>query len=218
MARRSTPSRRTDVERLRHFVNVVDRCVERRAIRGGTLRASFGFSSGVDQPTDVRADLGDPEDVRSFAAEFRKLALQNDDAHFLSICNLVERQKVPHDMREANRSNRTSWQSMMAGAGSVNMVVNGRSAQGEELLNLWLNGEVFHSDPEAERYIEAVSRGPMAPITRPMFEQAVNSMLITGIQIAWAQRNVVEHILTEGSGVADNVGLAADALGVDEDQ
>lgn len=197
MARRSSHQRRSPEDRLRHFAAVVERCFERRAVVDQTLRARLRITATVEQPAvELQTDHGDQEDVRSFAAEFRKLLLNDDDANFNAICNLIEQRSTDDEMRGYSRSNREQWSQLMAGAGGIKLVVNQRPAKrGRELLDVWLNGEVFHSDPEAAAYLTEVERGEVGPMARALLVQEVQSTLITGLKIAAAQRRVVMHLL-----------------------
>lgn len=197
MARRSSHTRRSPEDRLRHFAAVVERCFERRAVVDQTLRAQLRITATVEQPAiELHTDHGDPEDVRSFATEFRKLLLNDDDANFFGICKLIEQHSADEEMRGYSRSNREKWSRLMAGAGGVNLVLNHRPAKrGRELLDVWLNGEVFHSDPEAAAYLAELQRGEFGPMNRALPVQEVQSTLITGLKIAAAQGRVVMHLL-----------------------
>ena len=192
MARRgaATP-RRDDEDRLLHYVATVDRCISRRAVQERTLRARFSIRSTIGEPVEVEADHGDEEDVRSLMLEFRKLLAKDDDAHFFGICNLVERRVDDSEMLTYTRSNRDNWKVALSGA--INFEHNGRSLRGESLMDAWINGVLFHSDPAMAAVFEALPH-----MLSAMMYQDINSMIIECLRAAHAQRNVVNEILENG--------------------
>ena len=188
MARRAAPTNRSDEERLRHFVHVVERCVDRRAVQQGTIRASVKIRAGEGQGIEVESDHGDAEDVRSLLVEFRKLLADNDDASFYGICNVLYRRVVDEEMRECVRSNREAWQTIFRG--QVSLVKGDRKIAGRALIDVWLNGVVFHSDPA-----DAAFYGSLDPISLALFQQEVNSMVMEGLRVAHVQRNLINAVL-----------------------
>jgi hypothetical protein len=143
----------------------------------------------------IDADHGDPEDLRSLMLEFRKFVSQRDDAHFYSICGIIERRVTDPVTIGYSRTNRIGWHDTMTGAGDGRLQLQHgkRKVSGVDLLNVWMNGVLFHSDPDDEALYESLE-----PMGRAWFQQEVNRMVIEGLRVVHAQRNVINDVLARG--------------------
>lgn len=184
---------RSDVDRLRHFMRVVDDCWDRRALSEGTMFGKVtSYSDG--RGVTVEVPVADEDDIRALATSFRKLMAPGDDAQFERACNttwtLVDDDKI----REWTATNRESWKSIMAGESSwFAYVADGYKLQGRTMVDAWMNGVVFHSDPGTGALFER-----MNDATRALCILEVNGVMLDGARCAQAQRNVIQQAFDGG--------------------
>jgi hypothetical protein len=190
--------RRSPEERLRHFVAVVEHCIGRRAIQEGTLKATFKLETAQGKSMELTTDFGDEEDVRSLLLDFRKLIAPKDDAHFTSICNIIEMLDNPcvdDDLLEYNRTNRASWKQALAG--QLRFVYNGRTLGGEDFLGTLINGLWFHSDRAEETFYRSLD-----PVSQALLRQEAYAAIYHCLRVANAQRNVINDLFARRGGMA----------------
>ena len=154
------------------------------------------MSSSPEQGVRVQAYLGDEDHVRSLMLDFRKLWSNDDDAHFYSICNIMQRRLTDPELIDSQKANRESWNRMLSGktTGHVNFVRDGRTVAGNGVLDVWINGVLFHNDPDDQAFFDCLDSD-----TQLLFRQQVNAMVMTMLRIAHAQRNLVAGVLSSSS-------------------
>ncbi len=184
-------STRTDLDRLHLFSARVQRLVERRGLREGTITSHFGMKATSDR-TEFSFDIGDEDDLLSAMTAFRVFTAPGEDTHFPSVCNLLEQVLTDPELREANRSNRQRWR--QAERGEVLIQVPGTNLDHRACYDLWSSAEVFHADYEKERFYRA-----LPAYATGMVRTRASSFVIRGTRILQVQRNVVNaHLRSIG--------------------
>lgn len=176
-------SRRTEDERLRLFAERVQRLVERRGLRDATIASRFNMKASLDK-TEFTFDIGDEDDLFSVMSAFRQFTADREDTHFPKICNLLEQRLTDAELRDANRANRQAWQ--QAEQGGVLLQIPGQNLTHRACYDLWLNGEIFHSDADKERVFKGLPE-----YVQGFIRTAAASFVIDGTRVLHAQRNVV---------------------------
>jgi len=185
------PSGRSDLEVMRLFTNCVQRLVERRGIRDGTITSRFNLQASAVR-TSFAFDVGDQDDLFSTMTAFRLFTAPSEDTHFPRVCNVLERMLSDTELREANRENRAAW--LRAERGDVLLQVPGHNLNERAAYDLWTNAEVFHADRDKE----ALYRGLPAEM-QGFIRTRASSFVITGTRILCAQRNVADaHLRSVG--------------------
>ena len=160
------PSQRPFEARLRLFVQAANDCEATGAVRESTLKAHITMTGSIDAPLNYLADLGDDDHTRSLLISFRKLILQNEDCNFRRCCRIVETNTTDDAVRDESRDNLKAWDRALQG--EVAFAVNQRRAdgtlrstrteRGEGLLRVWINGRVFHDDPDGQPFLASMPR------------------------------------------------------------
>jgi hypothetical protein len=179
-----TKGKRTDAEKVQHFAYVVDECWSSTAVREGTLRARFNLASTVGGPLEFTTDLGDIDHVRSLAPSVRELLSPQEDSHFEKVAKILHRCLTDDELRAYSAGNLAAWKQILAG--EVLLKQNDQPMGGKQLLDVWINGVVFHGDKEELELYNSLQE----PL-RSMFLQQVHSLLIDCLNVALHQRNVI---------------------------
>lgn len=191
MVARASEPRRSDEERLRHFVAVVAACIGRPAVQQRTLKANLKLVGSEQGELITELDLGDEEHVRSLMLDFRKLIAAKDDAFFYSICKVLERRLPDGEELRCARLHRAAWKEALGGR--LHIVHNHRTVGGGSALDVWINGVLFHNDVADAEWYEGLDT-----VTEALFQHQVRSTLIDCLRVAHVQRNLVKHVLDDG--------------------
>jgi hypothetical protein len=176
-------SKRTDIERLRLFSERVALLVGRRGFREATIASRFNFSHKHGQTT-FSFDIGDTDDLLAVMTTFRQFTAPKEDTHFPAICNVLENVLHDPELRAANRANREAWK--RAEQGGVLLQVPGMTLTHRACFDLWVNAEIFHSDPDKETFLRNAD-----PLVQQHVKTGASGFVIEGARVLHAQRNVV---------------------------
>lgn len=184
-------STRTDLERLTLFVDRVQRLVDRRGLRDGTIASRFNMKASTESTT-FRFDIGDEDDLIAVMAAFRQFTAPREDTHLPKICNLLEQVLTDPQLRDANRANRDAWR--LAETGGILLQIPGRDLHERDCYDLWTNAEVFHADQADEALYRRLPDHATGII-----RTRASSFVITGARILHLQRNVASaHLRSVG--------------------
>jgi hypothetical protein len=190
---RRKPSTRTPTERLRLFSTRVTEMLDLGAIQNGTIKAHFTITADQDH-TVIDQDDSDVDHVRSLMLAFRRFHANDEDAQFFSIANIVEQApNLPDDLRAAQRTNRASWKRTNEIA-AFGFSVNDQSHPPKYWFDVWTNGHLFHDVDDATRIYDGLD-----DLTRMFAEHTVHSMVIDGIKVLTAERNLIEDGFNRGA-------------------
>ena len=183
---------RNPTDRLRHFVAVVDRCLASPAVVGRTLRSNLTIKY-VDGVAAIEADFGDPEHVRSLLIDFRKFALLNDDdAYFPKIHNLLMAKVSDGGVRELAVNNRELWNDALTP--SIQLQFGDVVFAGDDALRAWVNGELFHDDVKYQKRLAVVATDE----DRALFTFVCHQMIELCLIVARRQRFLIADVLERG--------------------
>jgi len=183
---RGHQSNRHDVAKLQHFVAVANACKARRGSK--TIRSSLTIGT-VDGEEKWEGDFGDEEDNRALVTEFRKFISESDDAFFPRICGVLERRVEDQEVLRRTRTNRDSWLKVVKGNGEFMGGIKGLPGD-KNVLNVWINGVVFHNDAELQAFYLSFD-----PAVLDFFHLELTGILLKGLAIVNAQRHIIEDVL-----------------------
>ncbi len=152
------------------FVRHVDDLMARRLAQGG-LGLRFRFSVNQNEGVSIEGSDPDEDDFRAYLTTLRALVISKDEPVVVNkIVNLAIRHVDDVELREALIAGRKVWLDEQKG-GTRLATAPSRDAEPEQsynardVLDLYINGRVFHVDQEKERTLAALEAGPVG---RPM--------------------------------------------------
>jgi hypothetical protein len=183
VTRRRSVETTADADRIEAFVRIVSAIAGRRAVRDG-FKASFSITADQGGELAMKHAGPDPEDYRSLLLDLRKLIAQHSNTHFPKVMRSAASMFRDDEACARFEELRQEWNTALS-TGPVELQMNETPVKPEELLHVWLNGEVFHDDAtKRERWHEIVGfAGGMAGFI-------VQNTLIVLMQIAfsaWAE-------------------------------
>jgi hypothetical protein len=182
----------TPKERLDAFCKVADAAAGRRAIKNGTLAADVTYSVTQGGPETVTANHGDEEDFRSLMLDMRKLVLQEEAANFNAIANLLYTRLTLDELRNAAVANRAAWNSAMQGRGALHDDHH-QPIRSDRMFEVIAYGGMFHDNPDRIADWEGLDE-----LYKEMYRAEVTVLVTRCVQIASAQRHLIQQALTEG--------------------
>lgn len=185
--------KRTDKQRLRLFCESVDKAINRRAVRDGTIAAAFHIEGGEDAHVTWSVSLGDDEDVRSLLVDVRRFLAPKEDVYFPGIANIVAMSVSDPELVNASAVNRESWADVL-GRGPLNLYADGLQYTPARCFDIVVNGEMFHDDVAKQEEFRALQ-----PMFRDFVLQTVNSVTIELLKVLQAERNVVVAAFERGA-------------------
>lgn len=175
-------STRTRDEQLQLFIEQVEKLRQRRIFADGLPKLTLHLA--VIGESSVRMEIPDQEDFRSFMLDFRRFTLDQEDVHFLRICNILGRDLTDTELQAANSSNRAAWKEAFEGDGEF--IYGASLYRVKDFFNLVVNGRMFHLDRAKADEFDAL---PTA--FQHIAEFAINQLAIECSIVLHLQSNVV---------------------------
>ncbi|MBI5059975.1 hypothetical protein HZB60_09395 [candidate division KSB1 bacterium] len=154
-------------QKLKTFVNEVDRVlllehVANQAYQKQQLK--FSAKNGESGFTvNIEAHLPPVDAIRSFMMGFRKFYMNDEPTNFYGICNLVQHGAFSDELKEATRLIRSHYKSGLSGRHFPIQLGPGHVSI-EYLIDLYFNGEMFHSDAAKAKVLESIKGSPSEPL------------------------------------------------------
>ncbi len=153
MVRRKRHSNLSPRERLDIFLSCVDELNARPFVLDGLFE--FRFHVHCDQESGYLTcefEEDDQESFRSFLLTFRKFILNNEPANIDRVLKTCRRhvKSEEDELREVLDELKAVWR-YQYGKGVIQMRTNGVNLTPEYVLDLWINGQYFHSDNPDKR-------------------------------------------------------------------
>ncbi len=89
----------------------------------------------------------DEEDLRSFLLTFRQFVSDAEPIFLNRVYNVCEQCLTSDELKGYLHESREEWRKAFTGAG-IKLVYNEKEVTPEYVMDLWINGHYFHSDPE----------------------------------------------------------------------
>lgn len=136
-------------QRLRIFQARVED-LRNSTLAGGKRDFSTDLLSDSSLPTGVN-----DEEFRSFLTTLRQFTLNDDQAHFFSIHNLVQMKCQCQRIKDWVAYSRKLWKRAMS-VSPLGIELDGEMPTVEDLLCLFLYGGIVHSDPQLTEKINSL--------------------------------------------------------------
>jgi hypothetical protein len=190
MSRWSTSAKkgrvRNDREKLVLFVRRVIEMNESplalHDIRIG-FRLHFGPDSSyieTEQPTEGA--------MKEFLLVFRQFISSKEDVDVRRIHGICQRRLIPDEAKQHLRDARDEWQRMLK-QNVHTLTVGGRTRGPDEVVDLWINGQYFHNDPDLRDELDRLNQLQK----ELLWQQFVRYVGITGHYI-----NYVSYVVEKG--------------------
>lgn len=174
MRKRSAPPQPHHSQRISEFLRLGDGILQRRAVRSG-LKSSFTLNWAQDAGLTIDSEQPDLEDYRSFWLDLRQLLLQRSVTHFESVMKAARAEFGNAGPESYFDSCREAWVRALRQS-PIGFSLNGTDWAPKDLINLWLNGEVFHGDQDKRALWLSVEQ-PFPAIPHTIIHNTVISLL-----------------------------------------
>jgi len=172
----------TDDERVDAFLRVGDAILARRAIQSG-LETSMAIRFRQGEGLTIESREPDLEDYRSLWVDLRKLVLLQDSVVFFpNVMNSARWVFSSSDAGADFEKLRDAWNQALSRS-AIGFSFNSHVWTPRELIDVWLNGEVFHDDSikrssfaELERFSPVIPRQIIYIATARLLEVMMRAM------------------------------------------
>ena len=180
-------------ERLELFSCRVAQLGEMRLVRRG-INSQFTIRwDTVSQRLSYHALEPDEEDLRSFLLLFRQFISKKEPVFINRIFSDCLRFLGSDELKDELNKAKGEWKRVLTGMAGFKMVVDSQNLTPEYVLDLWINGEYFHNDPEKARELRRLMTDQI-PLVRIQLLSALPSLTQVILYIG----NVVTYSLMEG--------------------
>lgn len=145
MARRKVTAAMSDLERVQLFLEVGDALLSRRVAREGLFRSSFNLHFEQGKGVSFSSQFPDEEDLRSFMLDLRKLTAPNSEVNFPRVMRSACVALTVEPDEKPLTTLPVAWRKALS-SGQIELKVDGRVWTPSDLLDIWFNGELFHTD------------------------------------------------------------------------
>ena len=172
-------TRKARAPRLRRFIKLV-RSLQKSAFFVQT--ESVGVRNIGQKSGKIRlVTFGFDENLfRAYLVDFRKLILEGEETNFYSICNLVEKDDYPSDLKENVRKIRKNFSNVLNK--DATLYDHKTHDKPRDVLDKWLNGKYFHNNPSKRKSIEGM--GFVRHVHKIVFVATTLDLTRVSIQLA----------------------------------
>ena len=163
--RKQTKTQLGDDERLRLY-NIEAALLRKCTVLadGFVPRVKFEFKCVKDTGISEKIEAPHEDPFTAFAARLRKFLLHSEEIEFGKISKLVL--KLTHESHSDLHRSTEYWIEVFNGIPKMpmpmNVTVAGIVLNAQNCLDLYLNAELFHSNPEKQKLVEAIRKTPAA--------------------------------------------------------
>ena len=172
-------------KRVRIFLDCVEELKARPFVLEGLPNFKFRIFQKNDGKIGCEFKEGDKEQFRSFLMTFRKFLLNEEPANIDSILNTCRKFVKPEqtELKKVLEEFKTIW-SYQYRIGTILMTCGKLSLTPEYVLDLWLNGQYFHSrEPQKSEQLSSLLNKDV-PLVR--------------LQLSWSLPSLTRIILRLG--------------------
>jgi hypothetical protein len=190
MARRgSYSSSLSDRELLEKFDTVFQEMLATSRFLATTPGASLSVSFNRVKGMEIRINELDENDLKAYLTDFRKFTLSNDDLNLFRIFRILDQSLTNDDLRQQLRLARQDWKDKLT-KGGIKMTFNDVDLTPEYVIDLLINGWVFHSDHQAwVKFRE--------PWGNPITKFQVNNVIVDGTRVLLFRGHAVRIALRD---------------------
>ncbi len=160
----SDPITAPEIERLRIFQERVQDLRDSGLARSGpiTLRVTFALGRAASAATPFEGY--DEDHFKAYLTTLRQFTLNEDPAHFYSICNILYRRLDRDDLRPWIAHARESWKLVMKSFPFKFRVGDSDPITVKDSLDYLLYGKYVHTDPGKRQFMQSLTDGGRAAL------------------------------------------------------
>lgn len=181
-----------DSERLDLFIGRAQELVNTRLVQSGGLDASLSLKFHYIEGLSLTVQNPDEELLRSFLVTFRHFVSKDEPVFVPRVYNLLWMHLQADAIRLELAVSRKHWQDTSK-VGGVDLIFDGARVSPDRLLDLWINGQYFHSDERKRAAIEA-----MGPLGLPLARHGFLDRLVVATRHVIHLRNVIVRARSDG--------------------
>jgi len=179
-----------DIDKLYGFDTEVEELGRRRLVAEG-MENNFNISwVAAEQRLSMSVTDLDEDDLRAFCTGYRKFISPDEPVFLRRIYNILDQRLTDDYVREQVLRSREAWKLAQQGAG-ISVTIDEQRITPEHVMNVFINGRVFHMDSAARREFEHLWPNP---VTR--FQ--MNNLIVEACKQLFFMRAVVRHALRDG--------------------
>jgi hypothetical protein len=172
-------------------------------LRGSIERFSrnMSFELSVEEGKGVQTGFKgpSPEAVKSLLVDVRVFLLKRDAVYFYGICDAVINNEPDERLAQKAKECRETWEKLTGPfPGAIELRCDDEVLHGERLLDVWMNGRVFHNDLGKNAFLDHLESTPMGPISYFCLIDIAQKM--AGL-VLWFDRNIAGPIIDRGGRV-----------------
>ena len=165
------PKKRFDL-----YVRRCDELIQEPAVQQGAFNIELSLRFERGGPLGVTSREPNEQLFRSFLITFRKFMSDGEDVYANRVNRLLHREVRSDELKGQLLTERQKWLNACK-VGAFRLVENGRVLEPEQVMDLWINGSIFHNDRRKE---EALDR--LNPLHRLISKHAFLNHVITASQ------------------------------------
>jgi len=145
-------------QRLELFIKRTEELLNLRYVNNGMGSKINLKWNAEDMKMTNEIEEPDKEELRSFLLLFRQF-ISNDEPIFINrIFNDCEKCLIDDSIKKEVRELRNIWEKIFRKLSPLVIVIDGKRLTSEYVLDLWINGDYFHNDPQKMILKEILSR------------------------------------------------------------
>lgn len=156
---------------------------------------SFNYKKDVGAQWQVRGPSGEELDV--LLRRLRPFLLEKEPTHLFKVHNLCQRVVRSDELRGYLLEARRVWKQSQR-RGFLRLEIDGRNYTPERVMDLFINGWLFHSDNEDKvRELARLRFGAVEPISTQMFNDYVLEATRQATYVGAVVRQALAHDLVD---------------------
>jgi len=159
-----------------------------KALQYHKVKLSIKYQATEDKGLVFAYDGPEKESLVCIVTVLRQLYSKSEPIYFYRICRMVRaillsRHRPNHDNLEFIKGIRHQFGNILK-ASPIGIKVNAHKFTPIELIDLWCNGNIFHSDIEKVKKFEWLVSSALGPFADYVFISSVINLSITAINLA----------------------------------
>jgi hypothetical protein len=183
----------TEIKVIRDFLDRVEKMENSAFLEylNKQKKVFTNFNWNVERGFEFKTNTPNTDQIASYLLYFRQVYAQKERTNLNKICNLVEKNSLITGKGLKNiREFRDIFNKTLKQEVGFKMVLNKETIANtvEELFDLFINGEFFHSD---EKYIDFIKQAKMTPMYPLLWQLFMTSLVDISKPIFGIRNNIL---------------------------
>ncbi|MFA7628521.1 MAG: hypothetical protein WCY37_03920 [Candidatus Dojkabacteria bacterium] len=182
----------TEIKVIRDFLDRVEKMESSAFLEylNKQKKVFTNFNCNVERGFEFKTNTPNTDQIASYLLYFRQVYAQKERTNLNKICNIIEKNSLITGKSLKNiREFRDIFNKTLKQEVRFKMVLNKETIANtvEELFDLFINGEFFHSD---EKYIELIKQAKMTPMYPLLWQLFMTSLVDISNPIFGIRNNI----------------------------